>query len=186
MLYKNCLVIVLVSILSIGCKSRIKEIEETIKNFQSCPITLHPTDYVFFCSDSIYNAQEIEGATLKYIYYVDSSECSPCVLKKAFKWNDYILKFDKYKKKFSVSYIISSKSCDNIIMQARKSGFCQAIFIDTLGAFSKQNPHIPKESMYHVFLLDERNRIILVGNPLTNKDIEKSFLKIARKKLASP
>ena len=30
--------------------------------------------------------------------------------------------------------------------------------------------------MYHTFLLDENNKIILVGNPLHNKKIEKLFL----------
>lgn len=184
--YKNFAVITLIFFLSIGCKSHIKKIENTIRKFQSHPITIHTTDYIVFCSDSTYNVQDIDEATLKYICYVDSTECSPCVLKKAFKWNDYICKFRKHNKKITFTYIISSKNSDDIITQARESGFCQTVFIDTSGVFSKQNPHIPKESMYHIFLLDENNRIILVGNPLTNKGIEKAFFKIAKIKLSSP
>ena len=37
--------------------------------------------------------------------------------------------------------------------------------------------------MYHVFLLDNENHIILVGNPLTNKTIENHFMKIVAKRL---
>lgn len=71
----------------------------------------------------------------------------------------------------------------SFIFLSLESGFCQAIYIDTLGVFAKRNSHIPKESMYHVFLLDNENYIILVGNPLTNKTIENHFMKIVTKRL---
>ena len=70
--------------------------------------------------------------------------------------------FKKYGNDISFLYVISSKNYREIISQARESGFCQAIYIDTLGVFAKRNSHIPKESMYHVFLLDNENHIILV------------------------
>lgn len=48
------------------------------------------------------------------------------------------------------------------------------------------NPHLPKNKALHTFLLDENNNVILVGNPLHNKKIEKIFYKIVEEKLGKP
>lgn len=176
----------MIFLLIIGCKSNIKKIEETLSEFVSHPISIDTSDYIAFCNDSTYNTQAINEATLKYVCYIDSFECSPCILKNAYKWNDYIYKFEDYGDKISFSYIISSSNSKDIITQARESGFCQTIFIDTLKQFSLHNPHIPIESLYHVFLLDKDNNIILVGNPLNNKAIEDKFNSIVKKTLGTP
>lgn len=39
--------------------------------------------------------------------------------------------------------------------------------------------------MLHTFLLDEDNKVILVGNPLHNKKIEEMFYKIVEEKLGT-
>jgi len=38
------------------------------------------------------------------------------------------------------------------------------IYIDSLNAFRHANPSFPIESMFHTLLLDEENKVILVGN----------------------
>ena len=181
--FKSFIFLSVIMSLTIGCQSNAKRIEEVLRDFTSHPIVMCTKDCVTFCSDSTYNPQTINDAILKYVCYIDSSECSPCILKNAYKWNDYISMFKKYGNDISFLYVISSKNYREIISQARESGFCQAIYIDTLGVFAKRNSHIPKESMYHVFLLDNENHIILVGNPLTNKTIENHFMKIVTKRL---
>lgn len=183
---KSFLPVLVVFPIIIGCKSNIKKIEETLSEFASHPIAINTSDYMTFCNDSTYNILAINKATLKYVCYIDSLECSPCILKNAYKWNDYINKFENYNDKISFSYIISSSSSKEIMTQVKESGFCQTIFIDTLKRFSLQNPHIPKESMYHVFLLDKDNNIILVGNPLINKVIEDKFYSVVEKTLGTP
>ena len=37
--------------------------------------------------------------------------------------------------------------------------------------------------MFHTFLLDENNNVLLVGNPLDNEKIEEMFWQIVEKKL---
>lgn len=37
--------------------------------------------------------------------------------------------------------------------------------------------------MFHTFLLDEDNNVLLVGNPLENKKIEEMFWQIVEEKL---
>lgn len=49
---------------------------------------------------------------------------------------------------------------------------------------AKKNPHIPSEQIFHVFLLDENNDVILVDNPKFNPKVEEMLLAILEKKLA--
>lgn len=66
------------------------------------------------------------------------------------------------------------------------TNFDYPILIDTLGEFERLNPHLPKNQALHTFLLDENNRVILVGNPLRNKKIKEMFYKIVEEKLGKP
>ena len=43
----------------------------------------------------------------------------------------------------------------------------------------------PSESMFHTFRLDENNKVILVGNPMLNKQIEDMMLSIVDEKLGN-
>ncbi len=58
--------------------------------------------------------------------------------------------------------------------------------MDTLNEFAKLNPHLPKNRVLRTFLLDENNKVMLVGNPLHNKKIEDMFYKIVEEKLGKP
>ena len=49
----------------------------------------------------------------------------------------------------------------------------------------ESNPNLPSESMYHTFMLDENNRVILVGDPMLNKQIEDMMLSIVDEKLGN-
>ena len=46
------------------------------------------------------------------------------------------------------------------------------VFIDTLSFFRRHNPQIPKDRMFHTFLLDESDSVVLVGNPMQNNQID--------------
>lgn len=58
------------------------------------------------------------------------------------------------------------------------------IYVDSLSMFSSDNPHIPfQDPMFQIFLLDEKNEVILVGHPLFNTKVEDSLLEILKEKL---
>ena len=57
------------------------------------------------------------------------------------------------------------------------------LFIDSVNVFMEANPNIPSESMFHTFLLDDNNKVILVGNPIFNKQIDDMMLSIVEEKL---
>ena len=57
------------------------------------------------------------------------------------------------------------------------------MYVDSKSVFSKVNPQLPKESLFHIFLLDENNNVILVGNPLFNPKLEKMLRRTLQEKL---
>lgn len=58
------------------------------------------------------------------------------------------------------------------------------VYIDTLGIFQKNNPHLPKNPRLHTFLLDANNHVILVGNPLYNTKIKEMYDRVIHEKLS--
>ncbi len=59
------------------------------------------------------------------------------------------------------------------------------VHVDTAGIFIRENPHIPREAVYHTFLLDKDNRVVLVGNPSRSEKIKEMFWQIVEEKLAN-
>ena len=51
------------------------------------------------------------------------------------------------------------------------------VYIDSLGVFLKHNTNIPSNRLYHTFLLDKNNNVVLVGNPLNNPYVEELLVK---------
>ena len=74
-------------------------------------------------------------------------------------YNIFIINPDSKAKK-----MLESKYSDNLIPQT--------IFVDSANVFMEVDPNILSESMYHTFLLDENNKVILVGNPMLNKQLK--------------
>jgi len=50
------------------------------------------------------------------------------------------------------------------------------------GSFERLNPHLPKDERFHTFLLDENNKVILVGYPVNNPKLKELYLKELNKK----
>ena len=47
----------------------------------------------------------------------------------------------------------------------------------------KLNPHLPDKEEFHTFLLDEENRVLLVGNPVRNIKLKKLYLDVIKNSL---
>lgn len=72
--------------------------------------------------------------------------------------------------------------CNLTWHRLNNSHFNHVVFIDKQYLFRKTNPQIPNERMYHTFLLDPNNNVVLVGNPLFNPKLEKMLRRILQEK----
>lgn len=168
----KCYLFVFVSCIFLaGCNPSKLKIEKNIKQMQSMRVKIPIDNLDYWTSDSLEDPIIYERARLKLVVYVDSTECSMCYISKLFFWNEILKLEKKHKKNFSIFFIVepSQKSRKNILESLKRDKLIHPIYIDTLGIFAHSNPNIPKEVMYHTFLVDENDSIIFVGNPLNNK-----------------
>lgn len=138
-----------------------------------------------YVKESVINKPDAH-TELKLVVYIDSFHCSECEMKKIHLWDDFVKLEHKYDGHFKVIFIVQTRK--KTTFNDMVSAFCHyeveyPIYIDSESVFSKQNPHISSENMYHVFLLNENNDVMLVGNPLFNSDIENRLLQIIEQRL---
>lgn len=168
-----------------ACNSQKKELQEKVEKLQSAAIDIPYEKMVCWTSDSIMEISPWNKAKLKLIHYVDADMCSTCYLEKNVK-NSFVLRMESLSNNdFYNIFIVSpnNKARKNLEIDFQDKLIPQTIFVDTSNVFIEANPNIPSESIYHTFLLDKNNKVILVGNPILNKDVGEMMLSIVEKKL---
>lgn len=127
---------------------------------------------------------ETSKCKFKVVLYVDSANCSSCAYKNLWRWKEFKEEMDKKKKKVQIVFIMNpSETNKKSLYEAMKQStvFDEPIYVDTLGIFNSANPLLPSESLFHCFLLDAENKILLVGNPVTNKRMRELYLNDIKK-----
>ena len=83
------------------------------------------------------------------------------------------------KHKFNAIFIFSPKRGTEfqLITSLKAAQLDYPVFLDSGGLFLKRNPRIPSGEMYHTFLLDRQNRVVLVGNPIGNERLWELYKK---------
>ena len=161
-----------------SCDSE-KKIREDLESMQSSKIQFFQDSMI--CINQEYKNDEKEKQLLKLVVFVDSSECSACALSRLGERYPYLQDFDSLND-FLFLVILESKKLD--IEYAKEqleiASVHTPVYIDTLSIFRKHNPQIPDNKLFHTFLLDESDKVLLVGNPLRNEQIDKLLRKIVK------
>ena len=120
---------------------------------------------------------------LKFIIYADSMSCTSCTLKEMYQWNSILEKAQSFSTPLKTYFIFAPKkeNIRNLYITMKNIMPSIPIFIDTAGIFSQQNPHIPANPMLHTFLLDKQNKVIFIGDPSKDKNLEDIFWKSIEK-----
>lgn len=131
---------------------------------------------------SIYNSTKSDKAYLLVVYN-DETECLSCRATKLNVWHKFLTQVYNDYHGVEVCFIFSPK-CENtqyICKLLENQRFGHSVYIDTANVFRKSNPWIPNESIYHTFLLDKDDKIVLVGNPHKNIRISQMFFDMLEK-----
>lgn len=161
--------------LLISCKGEKEKVRNHIEEMKATPIAL--------CLDQMEcRRNPIEGknnSTYRMVVYVDSAECSTCALSKLRFWNPLIQ--EARDKKIDIDYIFilapRPESMDDINMELGITDLQSSIYLDTAYVFKKHNPAIPNVAKYHSFLLNNKDRVVFVGNPLDNEKVKNVYNK---------
>ena len=158
-----------------SCNNNNESLNSMLLKMKSVPVKLDIDQYKNIClSDSIvpFSSQDY-----KFIKYIDSTNCTSCVLQNLYLWNDFIDLYKEQYKNVSFYFIISDKNLKemDILFMLKNTNFNHSILLDTSNVFMRTNPNIPSESKWHTFVLDKSDSIILVGDPIHNKKIEELY-----------
>lgn len=182
---KKVVAIISMLVLFVSINSCENDNEHCLFKMMGQTIVINKDSMLYIPTDYIVNRCEQRETEYKCIYYVDSSQCLSCVFKHLSEWNSILKDYSIEKKLVDFIFIFqmpseSIKKCKKLY---KMSGFINPIYIDTLNCFIKDNAFIPEEDLYHTFLLDENNEIILVGNPAKNLNINKLFQETINRRL---
>ena len=106
----------------------------------------------------------------KILLYVDSTGCSDCRLKLN-QWKQLIAETDSlYPDKVGFLFFFQPKSLKGMEYIFVRDRFDYPVLMDVKGEINDMN-RFPTEMQYQCFLLDSNNKVLLIGNPTTNRKI---------------
>lgn len=155
-----------------SCHYKEKQMAEGIQQLQSQSVDL--------CTDSmrcLVNGQDTmlfrNKKNLKLVIYSDSTICSTCRMKNMHLWDGLLEESEIYGKSLDFYFIFTpaQKDLRSLELVMRTYSPNCPIYIDTMGIFGHKNPHIPKNAVFHTFLLDKDNKAVLAGDPLEHPEM---------------
>lgn len=110
----------------------------------------------------------------RLIRYVSSAACTQCVMNAISSWSkEFTLLEEKGILDIVIILCPNQKKNQSIQNIYENSDLDHIVYVDSCNIFLKDNSHIPHESLFHIFLLDSANNIVLVGDPVNNPKIKK-------------
>jgi len=112
----------------------------------------------------------------KMVVYLNSEGCQSCKLQSLLPLYMFIRE-NEHLEKLGVIIILNPsdfRKVDEILSQMR---FRYTVFYDLDGVIEYLNPSMPSEERFQTFLLDDKNSIVLIGNPLHNAKMKRLYMK---------
>lgn len=118
---------------------------------------------------------KIQGK-LKVLVYVDSIGCTSCKLQLS-KWKSFISQIDTLTESYiPFIFVFQPQNSEDLKTVFKREHFGYPVCIDSEGEFSKLN-RFPNDITFQTFLLDENNRVKVIGNPIHNLSVQELYLK---------
>lgn len=168
-------ILLLLTIVAYSCSDR-SRVEYAIKDMKSKKVVL-PLEEMTFCRNNSHYNEKIDFE-YKLVVFVDSSRCSSCFIKHLSIWNDYLLLEKQGKVQLLFIVETPKTELDYYFNETRFSHINHPVYFDTETMFRRNNPHIPEDKRFHVFLIDKTSKVVLVGNPVTNSRVDEMFRNI--------
>ena len=151
----------LICVVIIGCT-----IHSTKSNHIIIPSDLMQLNFDY---DTVFNGS---NSRMKIISYYDSTICNDCVLRNIGSWYKVANLAENNCDIVSLLIIFSPKKdeLNELLHSLNANPLDYPLFVDTVGAFSSNNPTLAGTGNY-VCLLDSLNNVIIEGNPLFGDDL---------------
>lgn len=160
----------------ISCKKTEKEqLAFLMKEWDGKEIRFH-TDPVFTIQgiDTL-SKVPYDSTYYKIVTYVDSTGCLSCKLQ-LLEWMDFMAEVDSItSKNVSFYFFFHPRNKKELIITLQREEFTYPVCIDVKDTFNRLN-NFPENDKFRTFLVDNNNKVILVGNPLHHPQIKKLYM----------
>lgn len=169
-------VIAILLLVSISCTNKKDTIMETLKDWENREL-FFPSAPVFTVQGDTVNYQIQKVARYKILSYIDSTECLGCKMR-LFEWKQFITLVDSLSSDtVQFLFFLSSKNKMDINRMLITDRFVYPVCVDEHDSINKLN-NFHSDYQFQTFLLDEYNKVVLVGNPIYNNKVKELYLKI--------
>lgn len=170
--------ILVVSLFIFSCQGRNNGIDRFVEEWKGKEIDIDGLVYTKYGHDTInYNTKNCE---YKIFTYVDPQGCTDCKMKLE-EWKSYLKELDSGScKRLGFVYYCAPKSKRPTQYLLREHGFDFPVCIDTTNQLGIDY-NLPSNYTLQTFLLDKKNKVVVIGNPLLNSRIKDLYQKILQK-----
>lgn len=153
-----------------------QHLDDKILKFAQKPIVI-PYDKMDFFNP--YLVQSDGHKYIRYVTYLDSTECLSCSFGQLSENERRILGNEMFSI-VQIQYIVKlyNENKDIVCQKIIQSRLQGEIYFDTICAMEKTNSQINDNILFHSFVLNDRNEVIMVGNPFKNGNMETLFKKV--------
>lgn len=119
----------------------------------------------------------VKDKKYKILCYIDSIGCTSCKLKIE-EWKTFIANLDSsLHSTIGYLFFFHPRKIKDVRAELFATNFSIPVCIDTENRMSKLNS-FPTEFEYQTFLLDNRNKVLAIGNPINNSAVKELYLDI--------
>lgn len=176
-IFEFALAVIIVCLLSHSCKKdneKIK-IESIVKEWTGKKI-IFPESIPCISLDKDTTCISPQSTPYKILVYVDSTGCTSCKLH-LYKWNTLIREVEReISDLVNFQFYFQPKDKKELTFLFRRDDFNHPVYIDEENKLNKYN-NLPTDDRFQTFLLDENNKVVLIGNPTANTKIWELYKK---------
>lgn len=175
-MYKIILLLFLI-LLSYSCihDNKKNDIQSLVKKWQGREI-IFPKDQIIFettAGDTI-NMME-KDKPYKILMYIDSIGCISCKFKLS-KWKKFIEEINSASKSNVLFYFfIHTNNIEEFKYILKRDNFTYPVCLDVNNCIDKLN-NFPNKIAFQTFLLDNKNKVKIIGNPIDNINVKELYL----------
>ena len=117
----------------------------------------------------------------KMIVYINADGCESCKMQILESMHKIVVETMPFEK-FGVVVILHPSHFEVPDYFLEQIQYEFTIFYDLDGSFERINPQLPQNEKFHIFLLDDNNKVIIVGNPVNSPKLMKLYFEILKEK----
>ena len=159
-----------------SCKDRRDDINQLVNKWEDKEIVF-PAHSIFTVQGRDTVSFSFSDANYKIVSYIDSVGCTGCKLHLP-RWRRFMYEVDTLMNA-SVPFVFyfHPKNIEDLRYIIRRDTFTHPVCLDVSDKFNILN-HFPSEKAFQTFLLNKKNKIIAIGNPILNPKVKELYLKI--------